>query len=51
MSCARKPDWWTQIFTERELRADRAVFFQRFSYDREGMAFYLLKVINPGQFR
>jgi hypothetical protein len=46
-----KPDWWTRFFTERELRDDRAVFFERYLDRGPRTYFYLLKVINPGQFR
>ncbi len=46
-----KPSWWSYWFTRREYRDDRAAFFQSYFTPGHGDYFYLLKVINPGQFR
>jgi uncharacterized protein YfaS (alpha-2-macroglobulin family) len=45
-----KPAWWQSYFTRREFRDDRAVFFQT-QFQGQIQYFYLLKVVNPGQFR
>jgi uncharacterized protein YfaS (alpha-2-macroglobulin family) len=46
-----KPDWWERYFSRREYRDDRAVFFQTWLERDEATYVYLLKLINPGQFR
>jgi uncharacterized protein YfaS (alpha-2-macroglobulin family) len=46
-----KPDWWERYFSRREYRDDRAVFFQTWLTRDEATYVYLLKLINPGQFR
>jgi hypothetical protein len=46
-----KPDWWAFVFTRREFRDDRAVFFQTYANDGESTYFYLLKFVNAGQYR
>jgi uncharacterized protein YfaS (alpha-2-macroglobulin family) len=46
----QKPAWWNYYFTRREFRDDRAAFFQTW-FERDQRYFYLLKVVNPGQFR
>jgi uncharacterized protein YfaS (alpha-2-macroglobulin family) len=46
----RKPDWWQYFFTRREFRDDRAAFFQTF-FNNKQEHFYLLKIVNPGEFR
>jgi hypothetical protein len=46
-----KPAWWSYWFTNREFRDDRAVFFQTWFNRGRSTYFYLLKVVNPGQFR
>jgi alpha-2-macroglobulin len=44
-----RPSWWYNWFTRREFHDDRAAFFQtEFPGRRE--YFYLLKVVNPGNF-
>lgn len=46
-----KPPWWRYWFTRREFHDDHAAFFQTY-FDRGQMQYlYLLKVVNPGQFR
>ncbi len=46
-----KPDWWTRGWGYRELYDDRTTFFSM--YFRGGLKeyTYLLKVVNPGEFR
>ena len=46
-----RPDWWERWFTKRELRDDRAVFFQTWWSSGNNRFFYLMKIVNPGQFR
>jgi uncharacterized protein YfaS (alpha-2-macroglobulin family) len=46
----QKPDWWNYYFSQRELRDDRVAFFQTYFTGKQ-QYFYLLKVVNPGQFR
>ena len=48
---AEKPPWWRTWYTRREFRDDRAVFFRTFFDRGNADYFYLLKVVNPGQFR
>jgi uncharacterized protein YfaS (alpha-2-macroglobulin family) len=48
---ASKPPWWTQWFTRREYRDDRAAFFQTYLSRGHADYTYLLKVVNPGSFR
>lgn len=45
-----KPSWWRSWWSRREFHDDRAAIFQtEFSQQRE--YFYLLKVVNPGEFQ
>ncbi|HWQ03531.1 MAG TPA: hypothetical protein VNL38_03540, partial [Candidatus Nitrosotenuis sp.] len=46
-----RPSWWYFDFTRRELRDDRAVFFETFFARGQEQFVYLLKVVNPGRFR
>jgi uncharacterized protein YfaS (alpha-2-macroglobulin family) len=45
-----RPVWWQSFFTRREFHDDRAAFFQT-SFNGQIQYFYLLKVVNPGQFK
>jgi uncharacterized protein YfaS (alpha-2-macroglobulin family) len=48
---AEKPPWWRYWFSRRELRDDRAAFFQSW-FDRDQTEYvYLMKVVNAGTFR
>jgi uncharacterized protein YfaS (alpha-2-macroglobulin family) len=47
----QKPDWWTQYFTRREYRDDRAGLFQTWFNRGQTQYFYLFKVVNPGKFQ
>jgi uncharacterized protein YfaS (alpha-2-macroglobulin family) len=46
-----KPPWWASSYTRREFHDDRAAIFQTFFQPGQSQHFYLLKVVNPGQFR
>jgi uncharacterized protein YfaS (alpha-2-macroglobulin family) len=46
-----KPEDWQAYWVRRELRDDRAAFFQTFLGRGRARYFYLLKVTNSGQFR
>ena len=46
-----KPAWWEAWYTKRELRDDRAVFFQTWWAHGANRFTYLMKIVNPGQFR
>ncbi len=46
-----KPSWWEAWYTRRELRDDRAVFFQTWWSSGENRFTYLMKIVNPGDFR
>ena len=46
-----KPAWWAAWYTKRELRDDRAVFFQTWWARGENRFTYLMKIVNPGDFR
>lgn len=46
-----KPPWWASFYTRREFHDDRAAIFQTFFNGGQTQYFYLLKVVNPGQFR
>lgn len=46
-----KPSWWEAWYTKRELRDDRAVFFQTWWSRGENRFTYLMKIVNPGDFR
>ncbi|MEZ5403313.1 MAG: alpha-2-macroglobulin family protein [Bryobacteraceae bacterium] len=48
---SEKPDWWRSYFTRKEYRDDRAVFFQTWAENGDATYVYLLKTVNPGQFR
>ncbi len=46
-----KPSWWEAWYTKRELRDDRAVFLQTWWSRGDNRFTYLMKVVNPGDFR
>ncbi len=46
-----KPTWWEAWYTKRELRDDRAVFFQTWWSRGANRFTYLMKIVNPGDFR
>lgn len=46
-----KPDWWSTFFTRREFHDDRAALFDTYFPAGQKQYFYLLKIVNPGQFR
>jgi uncharacterized protein YfaS (alpha-2-macroglobulin family) len=46
----QRPPWWQFYFTRREFHDDRAAFFQT-RFEGQTQYFYLLKVVNPGEFR
>lgn len=46
-----KPAWWEAWYTRRELRDDRAVFFQTWWSRGVNRFTYLMKIVNPGEFR
>jgi hypothetical protein len=48
---AGRSRWWNWWYTRRELRDDRVALFQTFLNARDSEFWYLLKVVNPGQFR
>jgi uncharacterized protein YfaS (alpha-2-macroglobulin family) len=45
-----KPSWWRNWYSRREFHDDRAAIFQTY-FDQQREYFYLLKVVNPGQFQ
>ena len=47
----QKPRWWSWWFTDRELHDNRTDFFQTWFASGQREYVYLLKVVNPGQFR
>ena len=47
----QKPSWWEAWYTRRELRDDRAVFFQTWWSSGQNRFTYLMKIVNPGAFR
>ncbi len=46
-----KPAWWTRGWAERELYDDRTTFFTMYFPRGQKEYTYLLKVVNPGEFR
>ncbi|HKE28200.1 MAG TPA: alpha-2-macroglobulin family protein, partial [Bryobacteraceae bacterium] len=46
-----RPPWWRYFFTRRELHDDRMAIFQTWFPRGQREYFYLLKVVNPGQFQ
>ena len=46
-----KPPWWSYFFTRRELHDDRMAIFRTYFPKGQQTYFYLLKVVNPGQFQ
>ena len=46
----QKPSWWRSWYSRREFHDDRAAIFQTY-FDQQREYFYLLKVVNPGQYR
>jgi uncharacterized protein YfaS (alpha-2-macroglobulin family) len=45
-----RPSWWGYYFTRREMHDDRMATFEREFPAGQQSYFYLLKVVNPGQF-
>lgn len=45
-----KPPWWQWYFDRRELHDDHLAIFQTYFGQGQREYFYLLKVVNPGQF-
>jgi uncharacterized protein YfaS (alpha-2-macroglobulin family) len=45
-----KPSWWRNWYSRREFHDNRAAIFQTY-FDQQHEYFYLLKVVNPGQFQ
>jgi uncharacterized protein YfaS (alpha-2-macroglobulin family) len=45
-----KPSWWRNWYSRREFHDNRAAIFQTY-FDQQREYFYLLKVLNPGQFQ
>ena len=45
-----KPPWWRYWFSRRELHDDRLAIFERFFDEQQKQYFYLLKVVNAGNF-
>jgi uncharacterized protein YfaS (alpha-2-macroglobulin family) len=47
-----RPGWWYFNWAQTEYRDDRAAFFRTYSNDSgRGEYFYILKAVNPGQYR
>ena len=46
-----RPPWWQYFFTRRELHDDRMAIFQTWFPQGQQQYFYLLKVVNPGNFK
>ena len=46
-----RPPWWAYYFTRRELHDDRMAIFETFFPQGQQTYFYLLKVVNPGNFQ
>ena len=46
-----RPPWWQYLFTRRELHDDRMAIFQTYFAKGQQQYFYLLKVVNAGQFQ
>jgi hypothetical protein len=46
-----RPPWWQYAFTRREFHDDRMTIFQTYFGQGQQQYFYLLKVVNPGEFR
>lgn len=47
----QRPPWWSSYYTRREFHDDRAAFFQTYFDRGQTQYVYMLKVVNPGQFR
>jgi uncharacterized protein YfaS (alpha-2-macroglobulin family) len=45
-----RPPWWSYYFTRREMHDDRMAIFERDFNAGQRDYFYLLKVVNPGNF-
>jgi len=45
-----RPSWWRNWYSRREFHDNRATIFQTY-FDQQREYFYLLKVVNPGQFQ
>ena len=47
----QKPNWWSWWYSNRELHDDRTTFFQTWFPSGAHEYLYLMKVVNPGQYR
>ena len=45
-----RPEWWERWYVRREFHDDRAAFFQTY-FNGAHEYVYLLKIVNPGEFR
>ncbi len=48
---SEKPGWWGRWYARREFHDDHAALFQTYFPEGQAEHVYLLKVVNPGQFR
>lgn len=48
---AGRPLWWRYSWAQREYRDDRVAFFRSWLGREEEQFFYVMKAVNPGQFR
>lgn len=48
---AGRPAWWRYSWAQREYRDDRVAFFRSWLGREEEQFFYVMKAVNPGQFR
>jgi uncharacterized protein YfaS (alpha-2-macroglobulin family) len=46
-----RPVWWRYSWAQREYRDDRVAFFRSWLGREEEQFFYVMKAVNPGQFR
>ncbi len=46
-----RPDWWVTYSSHREFHDDRAAIFQTYFDAGQKYYFYLLKIVNPGEFK
>jgi len=46
-----QPPWWQRYFSRREYHDDHAAIFQEYFSGKETQHLYLMKIVNPGQFK
>jgi uncharacterized protein YfaS (alpha-2-macroglobulin family) len=46
-----RPPWWRHFYARREFHDDHAALFQTWFTGKEAQHLYLMKVVNPGNFR